>query len=464
MRFLCLWVEHLPARVETLLDPDLATKPVVLLRAWDERVLDASPDVIAAGIGMGDSRRRVEQVAPQAVILPAREPIYQAHHDRLKALQAGFVGAIECAALGEFFIEVGTLARAFPSDKALGLHVAMQAQRDTRLLPGVGIASNKFTASWAAREAVKESSRALVVPDGHERRFLESFPLTALPDPPAELLRRLHLFGITTLGGIAKLPYGAFVRQFGSGMGVFHTLANGIDPRPLAPQSPPPSIVRTFDPPEAIAERRMVLAALEHLAGGLARSLNQSGHHALAVSLTVTLDSDCELTTGAPLKPPSADAEALRRLAGRLLGKLTIDAGVSRLALTAYPLREWHVGARQLEMFAPAIQPKLARLQEAIRVLARRFGEAIFKLASALGPPLPLPIHVQAQASGLPAWLSFGGYNRRIASIYEYWREDFTWWERPASRDYYQVMLPDETILTVFHDEKGRWYLDRRKL
>ena len=297
--------------------------------------------------------------------------------------------------------------------------------------------------------------------DGHERHFLESLPIIALPNPPAELLRRLHLFGITTLGGIAKLHYAAFVRQFGSDTGVFHALACGIDPRPLSPQSPPPSIVRTFNLPEPLAERRMVLAALEHLAAGLARSLDQSGYHALAVSLTVTLTDDRELTTGAPLKPPSADADALRRLAGRLLGKLTIEAEVNCLTLTAYPLREWHVGARQLELFEPATHLKLARLREVLRMLWERFGETIVKLASVTGPPAPLPIRVRAQSAGRPAWLSWGGWSREVVRIFEYWRKETTWWDQPTIRDYYQLETKEGTVLTVFQDDRGRWYLDR---
>ena len=90
MRFVCLLVEHLPTRVETLLNPDLASKPSVILRGWDERVLDASPDVIAVGVGVGDSRRRVEQLCPQAIIIPAHEETYQSQHDALRSMLLSF--------------------------------------------------------------------------------------------------------------------------------------------------------------------------------------------------------------------------------------------------------------------------------------------------------------------------------------------------------------------------------------
>jgi nucleotidyltransferase/DNA polymerase involved in DNA repair len=213
------------------------------------------------------------------------------------------------------------------------------------------------------------------VPKGDERRFLSSLPLTVLPDPPLELLRRLHLFGITTLGGFAELPHPAVVMQFGAECRFFHDLARGIDPRPLSPGSPPPVFSRSLSFADPLVDRRQTLVALEHLAGRLARELDGSGHHAMALSLTVsTVDPQGSMpghehAAGTPVKPPSCDAQLLRRTAGRLLGKLNLSSGVTGLTLLAYPLREWHVGARQMSLFEEPVQPRLARLREALRTL-----------------------------------------------------------------------------------------------
>jgi nucleotidyltransferase/DNA polymerase involved in DNA repair len=463
MRFACLLVEHLPVRVEELLNHKLASKPVVIIRDWDDRVFDASPEVIGGGVTPGDSRRRVEQLRPQAVLIQARENVYRQRHEALKATLASFANAIEAWDLGEFFIDVSALARSFPSEKALGLHIAVQAQRDTHLLPCVGIAANKFTAARAAREAAKESSRTLVVPDGHERQFLAPLPLTALPDPPIELLRRLHLFGITTLGGFAQLPHAAVAAQFGSELAIVHDLARGIDPRPLAPQSPPPMMAHTLRLPEPIADRHMALTALEHLAGQMARDLDKAGYHAVAMSLAVLTGDGQEHTVGGSIKPPSSDAGLLRRMAGRLLGKLSFSAEVTRLTLTAYPLREWHLGARQLTLFEETLQPKIARIQEVLRLLRQRFGETVIRLASIIGPPVPIPIRVHAQPDGTPSVLSWGGWSRPVERVYEYWRDMKTWWSAPIERDYYQVVVVGETVFTVFRDGKGRWFLDRQR-
>ncbi len=474
MRFACARIEHLPTRLEAALQPELSNQPLVVLRVWDEHVLDASPDVEASGVRPGDSRRRIEQLCPQAVVLPARETLYQSHHDTLKSVLANFTDKIETAALGEFFIEIGALSRTFPSEQALAEQIVAQAHQTVQLIPSVGIAANKFTALQAARQAALESSHVWVVPKGDERRFLASLPLTILPEPPIELLRRLHLFGITTLGGFADLPHAAVVMQFGAECGFFHDLARGIDPRPLSPESPPPMLSRGLSLAEPLVDRRQVLVVLEHLAGRLARELDKSGYHAMALSLTVSTADPQETvpghetlyptqTTGAPVKPPSSDVQLLRRTAGRLLGNLKLSSGVTGLTLSAYPLREWHEGARQMALFEEPDQPRLARLRVVLRNLQQRFGEAVIRLASVIGPPLPLSIDVGLRPDGTPMWLRWGGWARLVDQVYEFWREQHNWWDQPVARDYYQVELNGEVVFTVFRDGKGRWFLDRRR-
>jgi nucleotidyltransferase/DNA polymerase involved in DNA repair len=101
MRFACVRVEHLPTRLEAALRPELSNQPLVVLCAWDEQVLDASPEVEASGIRPGDSRCRVEQLCPHAVVLPTREMLYQSRHDLLKSVLANFADKVETGALGE---------------------------------------------------------------------------------------------------------------------------------------------------------------------------------------------------------------------------------------------------------------------------------------------------------------------------------------------------------------------------
>ena len=467
MRFACVLIQHLPVNVERLLLPALRQPVLVLLRAWDERVVDASPQAIAAGVRPGDTRHRVEQVCPQAAILPAREALYQARHEALTTALKQFADALESGELGECLIEVGALARAFASEEALALQIAAQVEQAVGLAPVVGIASNKFTAMQAARQAT--GGRVCIVQAGQEGKFLAPLPVTVLPDLPAELLRRLHLLGITTLQELAQLPRQAVTRQFGPEATVFHDLARGVDARPLNPQSPPPLVSRLMSLPEPVSDRQSMLAALDHLVGQLACQLEQAGFQATALSLTITTSGGQEYLEGISVRPPSADVGLLGRLAARLLGKLPITADVTSLALTAYPLREWHAGAHQLVLLdTPAaerdrpLSVRLSRLWETVRLLRQRFGATAIRLASTLGPLVPIPIQVQVQAEGRPAWLSWNGRLCKVVRVYEHWRVCSRWWEQPVRRDYYQVETDHQMVFTLFQDERGQWFLDRQ--
>jgi nucleotidyltransferase/DNA polymerase involved in DNA repair len=463
VRFACLLVEHLPTRVESLLDPSLSGKPTAIVRAWDDRIIDATPDVIACGISLNDSRRRIEQLCPQAILLPAREAVYEAHHDQLRDVLLNFANTVETVELGEFLIEVSALARSFPSEASFAIQIIQQADHLSALRPVLGLASNKFTASQAARQAASQLARSVIVPVNGERAFLDPLPVRVLPDPPPEMLRRLNLFAIQTLGGFGQLPHAAVVLQFGPELAFYHDLARGFDPRPLLPQSPPPSIVRTLHLPEPLSDRAMVLAAVERLATRIAHRLEDNGYQALALSLVVTTREQHEHTTGASVKPSSSNAEQLRRLSGRLLGALTFETEVSAITLWVYPLREWHYGARQLSLLDTAESSKWSQFRVTLQALQKRFGEAVLRLASTLGPPLPLPIHVQAQSDGTPIELTWSRWSRRVTNLYEYWREQRAWWDQLVVREYYQIEIGDGLVFTLFRDAEGRWFLDRRR-
>ena len=88
----------------------------------------------------------------------------------------------------------------------------------------------------------------------------------------------------------------------------------------------------------------------------------------------------------------------------------------------------------------------------------------MIRLASTVGPPLPIPLDVQTRPDGTPLVLHWGGWGRLVDDVHEHWREERQWWDQALRREYYQVITEGETILTLFCDENGRWFLDRRRV
>ena len=58
-----------------------------------------------------------------------------------------------------------------------------------------------------------------------------------------------------------------------------------------------------------------------------------------------------------------------------------------------------------------------------------------------------------------PTALVERGRHRRIEQVQDRWRIDDEWWRGPISRRYYQLVLDDGSLRTVYQDlVDGRWY------
>ncbi len=363
---------------------------------------------------------------------------------------------------------------------AIAQALAAAVQTASGLQVQIGVAGNRFTAEQAAKSAERSGKRDFatlhaphssllplripitIVPSGEEARFLAPLSVEVLPHLPGEARRRLHLLDLHTLGDLAALRKPAVLRQFGGDFAGLHDLACGRDPRPVRADAPPLRIVRSLLLPE-LDERGLILNALGRLARQVGRALQHSGHHAEALRLTLTLDDGRRLEIGAAVKPPSSDETRLMRLAAQLLGRLDVPAPVVSAAVSAYPLRSWHLGFYQRALReADALSEAQGRLETALHGLARRFGEAAVRVAALFGPPLPLPIDVDLSANGQPLRFRLGGRGYAVIAVDETWREERRWWDRPIRRDYFRLQVGDGSPRTIYQDlDRASWHLDR---
>lgn len=64
---------------------------------------------------------------------------------------------------------------------------------------------------------------------------------------------------------------------------------------------------------------------------------------------------------------------------------------------------------------------------------------------------LPKPIMVQTEGDA-PTLLIEGKRRLRVTQVQDVWRIDDEWWRSPISRRYYQIVLEEGTVRTVYHD------------
>jgi hypothetical protein len=78
---------------------------------------------------------------------------------------------------------------------------------------------------------------------------------------------------------------------------------------------------------------------------------------------------------------------------------------------------------------------------------------------------VPVPIGIDVDESGRPRAVQRSGWPRprAVVRIQDRWRIDDEWWRaRPSSRDYYSLLLDDDTLLTVYRDRIVDAWLEQR--
>jgi len=484
MSVVCVWIPAFRLAVARLTNPGLdPDAPIIVAdRVERGRVVDCTLTAAALGVRPGMTLVQAQAVAHDArTVFDDPTADLRVWADVLEALDAASP-IVEDAALGCAFLAMHGIA-----GEPRGWIGAVRAALAGFDLPArAGCGPNRFVAHAATRRGDG------VVCDGDAAAFLAPLPLDLL-DLDDDVRDRLVLLGVTTLGALAALPHGAFVRRFGAASAIWHALARGVDERPLRPRPRALRIDRALYGEGEAGSEEQVLFALRTLVGRVIDDLSAAGKRAgrLVLQLECENGETCELATrvAQPTAVPSTLFELLRaRLEGVVLG-----APVVGLRLAAEELAG---GGVALSLFAAsdpdpdAIGVVLARLDAAFgegnalraRVLdgpriERRFALEPFTVESfvtrgpqpeppALAPSATLQLRIVEPRTievrlldGTPRFV--GSPPQAVVEFAGPWRVEEGWWApatgggTPLARDEYDVCLEDGSLLRIARDPAG---------
>jgi protein ImuB len=325
-----------------------------------------------------------------------------------------------------------------------------------------------------------------IVCDGDPAAFVAPLPLELL-EIDERIRERLRLLGVTTLGELAALPHGPFVRRFGAQAADWHDRARGIDDRPLEPRPRALRVDRTlYGEGEATSEEQ-VLFALRTLVGWVVDDLATAGKRAGRLVLTLECDDGETRVLATRVAQPTAVPATLFELLRARLEGVTLAAPVAGLRLAA---EELVAGGVAMSLFAAgdpdpdAVGVVLARLDAALgegralraRVvdgprIERRFALEPFtlELLATRGPriePPALPAAATLQLrlvapraidvrvlDGMPRFI--GSPPQQVVEVAGPWRTEERWWGpatgegAPFARDEYDVCLDDGALVRI---------------
>jgi protein ImuB len=521
-RVACIVVPLFPLAARLRSEPELAGEAVAVLEGNGNaaRVVAATRPARRAGIQAGQTLPQARALLPDLLARGRDRESERAAGEALAEVAETFSPRVESAGEGVVYFDAAGIPMPPPSDShpelpppachpersegslsspgsdaELRLGRAVIAAVEKAGLPArFGIAASKL----ASRIAAGLPESPTVVAEGEEARFLAPLPLAKLA-PQMELGETLERWGIRSIGELAKLPEGEVASRLGELGRELHATARGVDPRPLEPRLPSPSLSEGMELEWPLVSLEPFLfvgnAALERLV----RRLESQALACRRLEVGLQLDPEGWDARAITLPAPTRDTKTLLTLVRLELEARPPGAPVVGFTFTAQPDRPRRA---QLSLFGPAaLSPdrlattiaRLVALLGADRVGSPRAvdGHRPERLTVAdYSPPPPPPEHrvprtgrgllairvlrpaveleviMDERARRLLSLKSTNGSSPEISGTVRVaagpWNLEDGWWSAaPASRDYWDVELSEGGLYRIYRDRRNeKWYAD----
>lgn len=352
------------ASVELLRYPQLRGRPVVVggrrravqddpadmefatLRGYTGRgvVTTSTYEARALGVFSAMGLMKAAKLAPDAVLLPADFDAYR-HYSRLfKDTVRGIAPQVEDRGIDEIYIDITELvassaAEGAPDSWARARSIATDIQRAvreaTRLSCSIGITPNKLL-SKIASELNKPAGVSVIRPDDI-RSVVWPLAVRKINGIGPKANVKLEEMGIRSIGELAQADPALLVEHFGRSYGAWmHTVAHGLDERPVVTESEPKSISRetTFENDlHAVRDKAQLTKIFTDLCVRVAGDLRRKGYAGKTIGLKIRYDNFKTVTRDLTLETPTQDANTIRRAAGECLKRVPLDRRIRLLGV-----------------------------------------------------------------------------------------------------------------------------------
>ncbi|MFW6107770.1 MAG: DNA polymerase IV [bacterium] len=381
------WILHVDmdeffAAVEKLDRPELRGKPLLVGGRPKARgvVSTASYEARRYGCRSAMPMATAVRLCPDAVVLPVRGDRYAEVSEQVFAIFESFTPLVEPLSIDEAFLDVTGSRALFGPAEHIARQVKQRIREETGLTASVGVASNKFLAKLAS-DLEKPDGLVVIRPEDI-RPVLDPLPVSKLWGLGPSSDERLRKLGIETIGQLRRMEPRALRTVFGDAAERFRQLADGIDDRPVVPDSRAKSIGREQTFPDDIGDldelRSVLLAQIEHVA----RRLHRQNLAARTLTLKLRTGDFTTVTRSTTLDRPTALTQELWRAVEGVLSAWAARHGrpLRLLGVTASQLTP--SDERQLSLFGDRDRSRLAALDRAVDDIVERFGDGAIRRAT----------------------------------------------------------------------------------
>ena len=193
-----------------------------------------------------------------ALVIEADTTFYDLVFEEIIERLEHLIPDVEVAGPGLVYVGIWGVQKLYGDDAHV---VRLLANAVNRFDLRIGVGDNKWMAYSASLISRANSARKVT---GDPGQFLDKLPVDSLP-VSFPLIKKLHAFGLKTMGHIADIQRGPMEAQFGQIGGIAWELSNGIDNRPLIPKQSVVEVSEHLDFPSPTTNITTIFLAVESL-------------------------------------------------------------------------------------------------------------------------------------------------------------------------------------------------------
>ncbi len=200
--------------VETVLNPDLKGKPVVVGGMGSRGVVStASYEARCFGVHSGMAMYKARKLCPKAIFKSGTRGVYSKYSRRFKAILSDFTPTIETVSIDEAYLDMTGTSAAYGPPEATATNIRNRIREELCITGSIGIGPNKLVAKVATNHAKPDGQ--LQIRAHQVKAFFAPLSIRELPGIGSKIATDLEGLGISSLGDLAAFNTGWLRRRLG---------------------------------------------------------------------------------------------------------------------------------------------------------------------------------------------------------------------------------------------------------
>ncbi|MBU9714713.1 DNA polymerase IV [Evansella tamaricis] len=375
------------ASVETAYDPTLRGKPLAIAGNAEARrgiVVTANYEARGRGVKAPMPLWEALKLCPNLIVREPNFDRYRTASTQMFQVLYEYTPLVEPVSIDEGYMDVTTVELKM-NPIQLAKHIQDRLIHELNLPCSIGIAPNKFLAKMASD--MKKPMGITVLRKREVREILWPLSTVEMHGVGKKTAEKLTKLGINTIGDIANADPHLLHRKLGIGGVRIHERANGIDQRPVDPDSVEDfkSIGNSTTLPKDEKNVSTIKKVMMNLADSVGRRIRKKNVYAGNIQLTIRYHDWNTITRSSKLAYPISTHQDIFEAAWKLWEKYWSGESVRLLGITAMDLVEKGHAHKQLDLFSYDNDEKEEKLSGVVDHLKNKYGENVLLKGIQLG-------------------------------------------------------------------------------